>query len=417
MKKNIAVIFGGKSVEHEVSVISGLQAISNLNTDKYNPVPIYITKNGQWYSGDILFDIDNYKSIPKLLSSADKVYLSSNADEFKLNYTQKKLKSPLKFNKSKKYIPFDVVIPITHGTNGEDGTLQGVLENADVPYAGSNVIGSAVGMDKILMKYIFQSAGLNVLDFVWFHQQEWIEHPDDVKQRIETKLQYPIIVKPAIAGSSVGVMKVSEPDELNEAVELASVYCPKIIVEPFVSNLTEINCSVLGTSYKQRASVCERPLGSSEILDYEAKYMRTGNDSSNKLNNSGGTKTSEGGMSAMDRVIPADISEELTEQIQNDAKKAFKELYTSGVARIDFIIDNETNTVYVNELNGIPGSLSFYLWEKSGLSYSELLDELIKIALENYRVKQNTTYSIDTNLLSIQSSSGGQKTGSKNKIG
>ncbi len=414
MKKNIAVMFGGKSVENEVSVISGLQAISNLDDNKYNPVPIYITKGGQWYTGDILFDIDNYKDIAKLLQSADKIYLSSNADEFKVNYIEKKLKSPLSFNKNKRYIPIDVALPITHGTNGEDGILQGVLENANIPYAGANVIGSAVGMDKILMKHILKSAGLNVLDFVWFHRQDWIEQPEDTKNKIKEKLSYPIIVKPAIAGSSVGVTKVSDDNELIDAVELASVYCPKIIAEPFVTNLTEINCAVLGTSYKQRASVCERPLGSNEILDYEAKYMRM--DEGGKLVDGGAKSSTEGGMSAMDRVIPADISDELTKQIQNDATKVFKELYTSGVARIDFIIDNDTKTVYVNELNGIPGSLSYYLWEKTGLSYSKLLDELINIALENYRIRQETTYSIDTNLLSLQSSSSGSKSGTKNKI-
>jgi D-alanine-D-alanine ligase len=407
MKKTIAVCFGGMSVEHEVSVVSGLQAIQNLNPAKYNIAPLYITKDSQWYTGEVLLDIDNYKDIPALLARADKVYLSSNTGESCFHFVDRRVKSPLDFNESKTKQHIDVVIPVNHGTNVEDGILQGVFENAGIPYAGSNVIASAVGMDKILMKHVFRSMELDTLDWVWFHKQEWIEDERSVHQEIKAKISFPCIIKPAIAGSSIGVKKADDEDELYEAIEVASKFCPKIIAEKYLHNMTEINCSVLGNSFQQKASVCERPLGASEILDFEAKYIRE--------NNTGGAKSawakSGGGMSQMDREIPADISEKLTERIQKMAKDAFRELYCSGVARIDFMIDNDTGIVYINELNGIPGSLSYYLWEMSGLTYPQLLDELILIALENHRIKQDTIYSIDTNLLSLQSGSGSKSSG------
>ncbi len=410
MKKTIAVCFGGMSVEHEVSVVSGLQAIQNLNPAKYNIAPLYITKDSQWYTGEVLLDIDNYKDIPALLARADKVYLSSNAGESCLHYTVKKVKSPLAFNDSKRKLHIDAVIPVNHGTNVEDGILQGVFDNAGIPYAGSNVIASAVGMDKILMKHVFRSMGLDTLDWVWFHKQEWIEDEQSVHDKVVSEIGFPCIIKPAIAGSSIGVKKADKESELYQTIELASKFCPKIIAEKYLHNMTEINCSVLGNSFRQKYSVCERPLGASEILDFQAKYIREDTGGAK----TGGSKSGGGGMSQMDRVIPADISDELTERIQKMAKDAFRELYCSGVARIDFMIDNDTGIVYINELNGIPGSLSYYLWEKSGFTYPQLLDELILIALENHRIKQDTIYSIDTNLLSLQSGSG-SKSSSKLK--
>lgn len=400
MKRNIAVIFGGKSVEHEVSVVSALQAISNLNKDKYNIVPLYITKDGKWYSGNTLLNIENYKNIPKLLKEADKIYLSSNADEFKLYYTDKKIKSPLSFNPNRKYIEIDILFPLIHGTNGEDGILQGAIETANIPYVGSNVVASAVGMDKVMMKHIFKSVGLSTIDFVWFLYDEWIENPDRIIGKIKNFIDFPCIVKPAIAGSSIGIKKASNIKELNQAIEFASKFCPKTLVEKYIFDMMEINCSVIGTSLKQKASICERPIGASEILDYENKYI---SDSR--------TKSTKGGMQSMGRIIPADISDKLTKQIQEMAKLSFRELNCSGVARIDFMIDKSINQVYINELNGIPGSLSFYLWEKSGLNYPALLDKLIDIAIDNYRIKQETTYSYESNLLNLQSS--GNKTGIK----
>jgi D-alanine-D-alanine ligase len=405
MKKNICVTFAGKSVEHEVSVVTALQAINSLNTEKYNVVPLYITKEGEWYTGESLLDIENYKNIPRLLNIADRVNLPVNAGEYRLYYTEKKIKSPLSFNKSKTYIPIDVLFPVNHGTYGEDGALQGVFECTDIPYIGSNVIGSAAGMDKTIMKNVFRGAGLNTLDFIWFHRQDWIEKDNEIIEEIKDRIGFPCIIKPAIAGSSIGVNRATNIDELYETVLLASRFCPKIIVERYISNMMEINCAVLGTSFRNKASVCERPLGTGEILDYEAKYIR---EQGGAKSDTGSSKS--GGMTSMDRVIPADIPDEISKKIQSLAKRAFTELYASGVARIDFMIDKDTDEIYVNELNGIPGSLSYYLWEKSGLKYSEMLDELIEIAFENYRLKKETIYSYDSNLLNLQSGSG-QKSG------
>lgn len=395
MKKNIAVIFGGRSAEHEVSVLSGLQAYKALNTEKYNTIPIYITKSGQWYTGKVLEETNAYKNIPELLKKADKILLSSNTGEYAVHYCDK-VKSRLPFNKEKTKVRIDVALPVTHGTYGEDGALQGLLEMSGIPYAGSNVIGSAVGMDKIMMKHVFRSVGIPCIDFIWFHLKDWIENQENQITEIEKKIKYPVIIKPAIAGSSVGVSKADDRTELIQAVLLASKYCPKIIAEKYISNMMEINCSVMGTSFKQKASVCERPLSTKEILDFDSKYLKE----------TPGKTGTKGGMNTMDRVIPADISNEMTNQIQTLAENTFKELYSSGVARIDFIIDKTDNSLYVNELNGIPGSLSFYLWKESGIEFSEMLDELIGIAIENHRIKEETIYSIDTNLLNIQSTRG-----------
>lgn len=401
MKTRVAVIFGGVSVEHEVSVISALQGIQNMNQEKYEIIPLYISKDRIWYTGEDLFDIENYKDLKGLLGKTQKVALT-RTDDGKV-IVQKEPRP--RFGKSV-INEVDVAFPIIHGTFGEDGVLQGFLELLNVPYVGCDVPSSSTGMDKILMKNIYRDSGLPILDYVWLNSSQWGEDQQAWTDEIESKLGYPVIVKPANLGSSVGISKAENVDELEEAIDLASKFATKIVVEKMVQNMTEINCSVLGDYEHVEASVCEQVLGSDEFLSYEDKY--TG---------SGGSKDGEAskGMQSTNRIIPAEISDEKTEEVKTLAKQAFQMLGCSGVSRIDFIIDNDDDRVYINEINTIPGSLSFYLWEPAGKPYPQLTDELIQLALKRERERSRLMFSIDSNLFSLQSGNGSK--GSKNSKG
>lgn len=351
MKKlNVAVIFGSRSVEHDVSIITGIQIILNLSKEKYNVIPIYITQNGNFLTGEYLKNIDNFKD-KKLI--------------------EKKTKK-VDFNN------IDVAIIAVHGTNGEDGTLQGILEIKNIAYTCAGVVGSAVGMDKIIQKAAFRDNNIPVVDYVWFDRSNIsiIE--------IEKKLKYPMFVKPANLGSSIGITKATDRKSLEFAIEVAFNYDRRILIEEAVSDATEINCSVLGND-NPIPSVLEEPVRYDEILSFKDKYLRGGK---------GGK-----GMASLTRKIPAPISKDLTENIKNLAVKAFKAVDCSGLARIDFLLNKKTNKVYVNEINTIPGSLAFYLWEKSGYPYPMLLDRLITLALERFQQKQDKIYSYDTNIL------------------
>ncbi|WP_096189862.1 D-alanine--D-alanine ligase family protein [Evansella halocellulosilytica] len=394
MKTRVAVIFGGVSVEHEVSVISALQAIQHMDDTKYEVIPLYISKDRTWYTGEDLLDIDNYKDLKGLLQRSQKVILSRGG-----NNSVELHKDPKpRFGKS--YIgEIDVAFPIIHGTFGEDGVLQGYLELLNLPYVGCDVLSSSTGMDKVAMKHIYRDSGLPILDYVWFYSTEWNEDQDSLVKKIENTLSYPVIVKPANLGSSVGISKAANVDELEEAVELASEFTTKIVVEKMVQNMTEVNCSVLGDYEAAEASVCEEVLGSDEILSYEDKY--TGGGASK---DSGASK----GMESTNRVIPAEIGEEKTREIQEIAVKSFQLLGCSGVSRIDFMIDKGEDKVYINEINTIPGSLSFYLWEPTGKPYKQLTDELIQLALKRQREREKLMFSIDSNLFSMSNLSGGK---------
>lgn len=382
MKTNVGVIFGGRSVEHEISVISALQTINAIDSNKFNVTPIYIDKTGKWFTGEILLEIDTYKSEEKIRKECIEVIIDTHSNNFNL---YKKA-----FWKLKLITSIDVIFPVIHGTNGEDGTLQGFLELKNIPYVGSNVLSSAIGMDKIVMKMILKESGLPVVDYLWFYDKEWHNNKEAIQQKAE-KIGYPLIVKPSNLGSSVGISTAKSLDELETAIELAGEFSNRILVEKLVSDLQEINCSVIGNTDKQKASVCEEPLKSGDILSYNDKYT----------NKSGNSK----GMSSTKRQIPANIKLILTQQIQEFAKQTFKVLNCSGVARIDFLINKTNNTVYVNEINSIPGSLSFYLWEATDLDFKTLTNELIELALKQSREKENFTVSFNQNIFSLNTNS------------
>ena len=389
MKINLAVLFGGRSVEHEVSVISAVQAMASINKEKYNIIPVYMTKKSEFWTGEKLMDINSFKDIPALLKECTEcVFVRS---EGKVQLIRQKMK---KFG-SNVISDIDVAFPIVHGTNVEDGALQGYLQTLDLPYVGCDVLASAVGMDKFVMKILLKDAGFPVLDCCRFSSYE-INEMDRMVEEVEKKFGYPVIVKPINLGSSVGISKGKDRDSLIKSIEEAFEFADRILVEPCVVQLKEINCAVAGDSESAEASVCEEPVQASDedILSFEQKYVGGGK--------SGGSK----GMATLKRKIPAEITPEQDEFIRKTAVDAFRYLGLNGVTRIDFMIDMATDKVYINEINTIPGSLAFYLWEPKGVKYTELLERLIQLALKRYRQGEKISYTFDTNILSMGGSFG-----------
>ena len=399
-KINVGVIFGGRSVENEISVLTAIQAMEAINTSKYDITPIYISKEGLWYTGEALRDSKNYKNMEQLYSSCEQVYLRPIYGDNKLY----KVRKPL-FG-SDVVTTLDVILPALHGTNCEDGSFQGTIEMTGIPYAGCNVLASANGMDKITMKMVLSACGIPVIDYAWFSDKEWFDREQQTIERIEKQLAYPVIVKPADSGSSVGISAVHNREELKAAVENAISYSKRIIVEHLVEQLKEINCSVLGNYYECEASVCEAPIRSGEILSYEDKYLGGGAKGGAK----GGVKESRG-MHSTVREIPAQLPDEQTNFIRTTAVETFKALNCDGVARIDFMIDEKDNRIYVNEINTIPGSLSFYLWEATGISFGQLTERLLEIAFSRKRDSSFKTTSYKENIFNY--SMGGGAKGAK----
>ncbi|MDE6218645.1 MAG: D-alanine--D-alanine ligase, partial [Muribaculaceae bacterium] len=277
MKTTIAVFFGGRSVEHEISVISALQAIAAFNKEKYDIVPVYITKQGRWYTGPKLLDVTNYKDMNALTEQCEEVFMRPEYGDYNLYKANTGM-----FSKRNPIVAtLHAAIPVLHGTNGEDGIFEGLLETIGIPYAGCNTLSSANGMDKITMKMILRSEGIPVVDYVWFTDKQWGRERDSIISRIENEIGYPVIVKPANLGSSVGIGKASSREELIAKIDNAEKFSQRIIVEHCINRLKEINCSVLGDADDHQSSVLEEPIKSGDFLSYEDKYM-------------GGPKTTQG---------------------------------------------------------------------------------------------------------------------------
>lgn len=381
MKIKLAVLFGGKSVEHEISIISAIQAIQSINKEKYDIIPVYITKGNEMYTGEYIAKIEEYTNLKNLLKKSTKVTFVTEDGKTKLVECHKKIfRNPV-------ISEIDLAFPIVHGTNCEDGTLQGYLKMLNLPFVGCDVTASAVGMDKYIMKTVFKDNGIPVLDCKCFGTKEYEAAPEAVAEAIENEIHYPVIIKPINLGSSVGIKKAENRAELMDALENAFTFADKILAERAVENLKEINCSVLGDCDDARASECEEPISSDKILSYQEKYLRG--------KKGGGSK----GMASLTRKIPADITEQQRETIRTLAVKAFKCLNCSGIVRIDFMIDTKSGEIFLNEINTIPGSLSFYLWEPLGIKYADLLDEMIGTALKRARQQSEISYAFDTNVL------------------
>ena len=395
MKIKVGVFLGGKSVEHEVSIITAIQAIENMDKDKYDIVPIYITKDNKMYCGDLIGNISNYKDIDNLLKNSIQIILAQKDNKVVL------LRCDKKIYQNDVYDYIDIAFPIVHGTNVEDGTLQGFLKMFNLPYVGCDVISSSVGMDKYVCKCVLKDNDIPILECKCISAKDYNEDSDNTIKEIETKFSYPVIVKPINLGSSVGIKIAKNQEELKDAIENAFAYSRKVLVERAIKNLKEINCSVVGDYEFAKASECEEPVKTDEILRYKDKYI------------SEGKKT--GAMKSMNASVlrlPANIDKNVKERIQELALKTFDVLGCSGVIRIDFMIDNDTNEIFVNEVNTIPGSLSFHLWKATDLNYTKLLDELIDLALKRNREEKNITYSFDSNILSgvsMKSLKGGTK--------
>lgn len=387
MKLKLAVLFGGKTTEHEISIISAIQAIGYINKEKYQVIPVYISKKNEMYIGENIDKIESYKNIPQLLNESKKVTFVNDGNKVNLMYVTNK-----GFGK-KIYDTVDVAFPIVHGTNAEDGTLFGYLKMFNLPIVGCDVISSAVGMDKYVMKTVLKYNNINVLDCERVYSWDYNEDNDKMMDNLENSIGYPMIIKPVNLGSSVGISKAVDRDKLDKALELAFKFSDKVIVEKAITNLKEINCSVLGDEIEATASECEEPVSHGDILDYKDKYM--GGSKTKGAKSSGGSK----GMASLARKIPADITNEVRDEIRTMAIKAFKVLGCNGVSRIDFMIDKDTGSVYLNEINTIPGSLSFYLWEPVGVSYSELLDRMINLSLKRNTREENLVFSFETNVL------------------
>ncbi len=391
-KIRVGVFFGGKSVEHEVSVISGLQAAYAFDKNKYEPVPVYISKTGEMYAGGNVGEIEAYADIKKLTDTAVRVNLVKDGNAFSLTRV-----TPKKFG-SNVVATIDAALPVVHGTNVEDGTLQGYLHFLGIPYAGCDVYASAICMDKEGSKLIMKEKGIPVLDCVTVNSKQYASGNASCLDLIENKTKYPVIVKPVNLGSSVGIKKAKDREDLDKALDYAFGFSNVVLVENAVENLKEINCSVLGDIYSAETSVCEEPVGSDEILSYTDKYVNGGSKDS-KL---GGAKTSgakSGGMAQLKRKLPADIPPELEQKVRKYAKMAFQGLGCSGVTRVDFLYNTVTEELYVNELNTIPGSLSFYLWEASGKDFATLLDDMMSLAFKRERQQDELSFSFDTNIL------------------
>ncbi len=401
MKLKVAVLFGGKSTEHEISIISAIQAIGSMNTEKYDIVPVYMTKNNDFYVGDDIGQIEEYTHIPELLKKSTQVIWVKEGDRVNL------VRYPMKKFGNNVITQVDVAFPIVHGTNVEDGTLQGYLATLGLPVVGCDVLSSAVGMNKYVMKTVLKDNGIPVLDCKCYTWKDY-EDVDDLVSKIEAAFEYPVIIKPLNLGSSIGIKKASDREGLLEALELGFEFSKKILVEHAISNLKEINCSVLGDYESAEASECEEPVNSDDILTFEDKYIGGAKGSAKGAKTGGGSK----GMASLKRKIPADISGEMRDKIRKMAVDAFICLGCSGVSRIDFMIDMDTNEVYLNEINTIPGSLSFYLWEPLGMKYEHLLDNMIQLALKADRENHKVVYSFETNVLEGVHLGGGTK-GSK----
>lgn len=379
MKIKIGVIYGGETVEHEVSVISALQAMNNLNEDKYDIVPIYISKDRIWYTGHMLRDIEFYKEFEDEKKYAIKVMLYKKGKTFLLQRTTGLFRKDI--------TDLDVILPVVHGNNVEDGSLAGLLDSIGIPYVGSHVLGGALGQDKVVMKQVMESVNLPIVPYTWFYDSEYLDNKENILKEIK-KIGYPVIIKPATLGSSIGIEVAKNEKDIESKIEDAMEYDTKIVVEKVIENLTEVNASVLGNYEYQKVSPLEEVMGEDEILSFADKY----------LGNAKSKGTASKGMASTSRIVPARISEKLTKEIQDTAKQVFKVLNLSGVCRVDFLIDNKENKFYVNEPNTCPGSLSFYLWKEAGMKYSELLDEMVSIAIKEYKHKNQKTMSFKSSI-------------------
>ena len=383
MKKTIGVIFGSRSCEREVAIISAVQLMRHVDRERYNVIPVYISENGNWYTGDMLTDIQAYKPFRPDQKGIIRVFPDLSSGSGALMSIQK---GTGLFARERIEITarIDAYIIVMHGLNGEDGTLQGMMELMNIPYTSTGVAGSALGMDKIMMKQFYKGAGLPVLPGTWYTRSAFEADRDKIFDHVESELGYPVFVKPANLGSSIGVSRADDRESLADSLELAFEYDRRVLVEKGLDKPIELNCSVMGYDDDIQASPIEMPLNNDDFLDFRDKYL-----------SSGGSK----GMASLHRVLPAPIDDELTAEIQKMSQDIFRMLDCKGVVRIDYIFDRNSEKLFITEINTIPGSLAFYLWENAGISYSKLIDRMIESAEKAHTDKNRANYAYSSDIL------------------
>ena len=405
IKQTVGVIFGSRTGEHEVSVISAHQVMAALETAGYDLLPIYITKDGGWYAGSPLNNLSIYKTKGFNPGAVEGVYRVSLSPDTSIRTLLLHPDEKLGFLKKPPQLWADVFFPVMHGSFGEDGTLQGLLELADVPFAGPSTFSAALTMDKVRTKSVCLDVGVPVLHSVAFSRNSWKQNRNELVEHSEKLAAYPLFVKPVCLGSSIGVSRANNREELVQGIETALALDFQVMIEPALTDFIEINCSVMGPP--EVASVCEQPVPRKDVLTFEDKYKRGGNSKQGpKLggakssgSKSGRSQEGSAGMASLDRLIPAPISDELTKEVQRLAIEVFRAVRSSGVCRCDFMYDKKVQKLYFNEINPIPGSLAFYLWEASGIDFDQLVSKAVDIAFAEYSVRKETMYSFEANLL------------------
>ncbi len=396
-KLRLAVLYGSRSCEHEVSIISAVQLMQNVDREKYDLIPLYISQDGVWYTGEALLKMQTYAPFRPFGAGIKRVTLDLTAGSGALLHYQRS--NGILGGISEEFVTrIDCVIPVFHGLHGEDGSVQGILEIADLPYTSTGICGSAIGMDKIAMKAFFLGCGFPVLPGFGVTRSEWEDAREDCLRRIEESLGWPVFVKPACLGSSIGVSRADNPEELIAAMDLAVSYDRRVLIEKGLDRPAEVNCSVLGYDRKALPSVLEMPnAGGEAFLGFKEKYLSQG---------------ASKGMASLKRIIPAPVSEELKKKIQDLSVRIFRAMDCKGVVRIDYMLDRFSDRFYITEINTIPGSLSFYLWKETGMAYSELIDHMVEAALEAHRDKHRSNYAYTSDIL--KGITLGGKTGVKN---
>ena len=385
----VAVLFGGRSVEHEVSVITGHQIMDALTVAGHRVLPIFLTKDGEWYAGTSLHNLKLYTDPAGEPTNAAGVARVSLSPDRSIRQLVMHPRTRQGLFRKPSQLWADVFFPCLHGSFGEDGSLQGLFELADVPYVGAGVAASAITMDKALTKAVCRSMDIPVLDWIALSRHEWDHEATEVVRRIEASFAYPMIVKPVCLGSSIGVKRCHDGTTLHEAIAAALTLDDRVLVETALTDFIEINCAVMGPP--EQASVCEQPVTHEVILSFDAKYKRGGK----------GAKQARkpGGMASLDRLIPAPIPAELAQRVQSLATQIFRVIGAAGTARVDFLYQSHCEALYLNEINSIPGSLAFYLWEATGIPFDILVDKLITIALQRHQERVRTQFSFEVNLL------------------
>lgn len=380
-KKTIGVFFGSKSPEHDISIITAQLIIAGLRGLDFDVVPIYINRNGSWMIDEELGKLKSFTDPKQEIEkekSFQEFYLDLEGSNGKMVFKKKRIGG--------KTIIIDVAFPAFHGSYGEDGTIQGLFEMVNIPYIGCDVASSAIAMDKALTKQIYLANNIPTTKFIYFYKKDWEENKKKIIKEIKESLQWPVFIKPVHLGSSIGISKIKEGDTagLENKIDVAFYYDDKVLVEEGVADLMDVTCCVVGNS-ELTASQLQESVFQADLFDFEEKYLKEGG--------------SQLGKSQSGVVIPARLSEDLTKSIQDAAQKAYKALGCCGIARVDFLLNKQTNKFFANEVNPLPGTLYHHLWKASGLEFDGLLKKLISLAQEKHEQKKAISHSFDSKIL------------------